>query len=132
MTIAMLQCMPRVRRDIQLCRDLTARQPGGSPQDCEMQIQRGIDDVRAYPLISRPVVQLPDVDVWLRRRIAGRFAIVYAYLPPIFTNVPSVVIIRATRSCGGPVRACGCAAGGPRSLSLYTPTSLPRFRGLQT
>jgi hypothetical protein len=62
-----------------------------------LQIQRGIDDVRAYPLISRPVVQLPDVDVWLRRRIAGRFAIVYAFLPPTFTNIPSVVIIRAIK-----------------------------------
>jgi len=109
MTIAMLQCMPRVRRDIQLCRDFVARQSGVRPRDCELQIQRGIDDVRAYPLISRPVVQLPDVDVWLRRRIAGRFAIVYAYLPPIFTNVPSVVIIRAIK----PVRVANVLEGVP-------------------
>jgi hypothetical protein len=97
MLTTMLQCMPSARRDIQRYRDFVAGQPGSRLQDAELEIQRGIEEIRAYPRMSRPVVQLPDVDVWLRRRTAGRLVIVYAYLPPIYPCVPAAVIVRAVR-----------------------------------
>lgn len=93
----LVQCMPRVRRDIKRCRDRVAGQPGGQVQDCELEIQRGIDDIRADPEGSRPEARLPDSPWCLRRRQAGQFVIVYVFLPTWDPRVPSVVIIRAIK-----------------------------------
>jgi hypothetical protein len=101
MLITMLQCAPTVRRDIQLCRDYAARQTDAGPQDCELEIQRGMDDVRAYPWVSKAMPQVPTAQLPLRRRTIGRFVIVYHYLPPIYPCVPAVVVIRAIK----PIRA---------------------------
>lgn len=102
MLITMLQCVPNVRRDIRLCRDFFARQADAQSQDCESEIQRAIDDVRAYPWASRPMPQLPGGHLPLRRRTTGRFVIVYHYLPPIYPCVPPVVVIRAIKSIRAP------------------------------
>lgn len=101
MLITMLQCVPTIRRDIQLCRDYAVRQTDAGPQDCELEIQRGIDDVRAYPWVSKAMPKVPTAQLPLRRRTIGRFVIVYHYLPPIYPCVPAVVVIRAVK----PIRA---------------------------
>jgi hypothetical protein len=101
MLITMLQCVPTVRRDIQLCRDYVARQIDAGPPDCELEIQRGIDDVRAFPWVSKAMPKVPTAQLPLRRRTTGRFVIVYHYLPPIYPCVPAVVVIRTIR----PIRA---------------------------
>jgi hypothetical protein len=93
----LVQCMPRVRGDIKRCRDMIAAQPGGQVWDCELEIQRGIDEVRADPESCGPEVRLPDSPWCLRRRQAGQFVIVYAFLPTWDRRVPSVVIIRAIK-----------------------------------
>jgi hypothetical protein len=101
MLITMLQCVPTIRRDIQLCRAYAARQTDAGPQDCELEIQRGMDDVRAYPWVSKAMPKVPTAHLPLRRRTTGRFVIVYHYLPPIYPCVPAVVVIRAVK----PIRA---------------------------
>lgn len=105
MLITMLQCVPTIKRDIQLCRDYAARQTDAGPPDRELEIQRGMEDIRAYPWVSKPMPKLPTARLPLRRRTVGRFVFVYHYLPPIYPCVPAVVVIRGVK----PIRAPSAA-----------------------
>jgi hypothetical protein len=92
-----LHVMPRVNQDIQQCLGFVARQPWGKPDDRKLDIQHGIERVRACPEAGRAEYWRPDPGIWLRRCKAAQFVIVYTYLSPSDPGLPGVVSIRAVR-----------------------------------
>ena len=81
MSDLLLHYMPRVRRDINECADFVGRQPQGKPQDRKADIDRAIEAICAHPELRPRKLYRPESGLWLRRRKAAQFVIVYAYIP---------------------------------------------------
>jgi hypothetical protein len=93
----LLHWMPRVSRDIDDCLAFVGRQPRGKPQDRRADIDRAIDAICAHPELRPRELYRPASGLWLRRRKAAQFVIVYAYIPAREPGRPNIVSIRAVR-----------------------------------
>lgn len=93
----LLHWMPRVSRDIDDCLAFVGRQPRGKPEDRRADIDRAIDAICAHPELRPEAVYRPESGLWLRRRSAAQFVIVYAYIPAEEPGRPNIVSIRAVR-----------------------------------
>jgi hypothetical protein len=97
MPLPTLHWMPRAKLDIKKELNFIRRQPWGKPEDRELDIWRGVQNVLAHPEGARRERYLPRKKLWLRRGKAAQFVIVYALLPPKDPKSPGVVSIRAVR-----------------------------------
>lgn len=97
MSDLLIHHMPRVRRDIDECADFVGRQSWGKPQDRIADIHRGLNAIYAHPQLRPEEVQRPESGLWLRRRRAAQFVIIYAYIPATEPGRPNIVSIRAVR-----------------------------------
>jgi hypothetical protein len=111
-----LHWMPRVDRDIEKCLDFVGGQPWGKPDDRELDIWRAIEMAHLFPEAARAEFWRPESGLWLRRRNAAQFVVVYAYLPSSGEHLPAVVSIRAVRHS----RVEDVFSGVKEPLATYT------------
>src|SRR5438477_13085990 len=97
MPLRTLHWMHRAKLDIKKELNFIRRQAWGKPENRELDIWRGVQKVLAYPEVARQERYLPRTKLWLRRRSAAQFVIVYAILPSEDPRSPGVVSIRAVR-----------------------------------
>ena len=100
MSDLLIHYMPRVRRDIDDCAGFVGRQQWGKPQDRKADILRGIEAAGAHPEHRPREVFLSESGLWLRRRRAAQFFIVYPYIPAKEPGRPDIVSIRAVKHEG--------------------------------
>jgi hypothetical protein len=93
----LLHWMPRVSQDVNACKNFVARQPWGKPEDRELDIRRVMREICASPERNRPELHSVESGLWLRRRKAAQFVIVYAYIRAKMQGQPNIVSIRAVK-----------------------------------
>jgi hypothetical protein len=92
-----LHVMPHVESDIRECLIFAARRGWGAPRDRMSDIRRGLERVLGRPEADPVILWRPESDIFLRRRNAGPFFIIYAYLYPCMSFPYGAASIRAIR-----------------------------------
>jgi plasmid stabilization system protein ParE len=92
-----LEWTPRAEADVEECLDFIGQQAWGKPADRELDIEHGVEKILAHPDGARGERYVSSTDLWLRRRRAAQFVIVYAYFPSEDPSSAGVVSIRSVR-----------------------------------